>query len=502
MRTLITPQRPSRRIWLLLVLAIGLPILAAHAQSSILIPYRSGQRWGFADTTGRVVITPQYDKVLGFRNGFSIVNKENKSGIINKQGTIVVEPIYDVIVQRTQGGYFARQAEYRGIFSDQGKWLIEPIYEDMYSWPGYDQLIRVKKENKFGLLKISDDYEKMEKVVLPLRYEYLGMYTDQGVKTIVTEENGQRTIWAIEENLDLKQLSTAPVPAEEEDEPEFVDMSIDGDEDGGPKVDPRARVVQLSKMKDDHGRDILLVVDNLYQRRRDVPSIIDTVAIPFEQVMLYPLPFSVKMPALQPENEEKAGEHYSHYNWALLHKGGKVAIMNPMGELIADWTCEEVLPRLIPLKDQTPWLVCKKAGKWGIIDAGRKEIVPFIYDEINPEIYYKNTRWLKSYQVTDPLITKLGAHYGLINGKHEVVVPHVMDEVLLKHRGFPEGDYHLLRQNGKYGIYESQIFLPPVFDRPVDRVIIFDDYPVAGIVDEAGQFLGYGDPKGFYYFEH
>jgi hypothetical protein len=42
--------------------------------------------WGFIDTDGNEIITPQYDKYQAFYNGVAIVRKDGKRGYINKLG--------------------------------------------------------------------------------------------------------------------------------------------------------------------------------------------------------------------------------------------------------------------------------------------------------------------------------------------------------------------------------------------------------------------------------
>lgn len=62
---------PQKRV-LLWLLFFCLTASVSQAQEDILIPYRSGTQWSFADTTGQVVIHPQYGKVQVF-----IISKTN-----------------------------------------------------------------------------------------------------------------------------------------------------------------------------------------------------------------------------------------------------------------------------------------------------------------------------------------------------------------------------------------------------------------------------------------
>jgi hypothetical protein len=208
------------------------------------------------------------------------------------------------------------------------------------------------------------------------------------------------------------------------------------------------------------------------------------------------------MPALQAANEVKAGKDYTQFNWAILLKDGKVGVMNPLGEMITDWSYEDSWPLLLPVKDQAPWLVLKKGGKWGIINGKSEVMIPFVYDEIPPTEYYKTRGAVRYYMPEEPILTRMGNKYGLINGKGEVLVPHEMDKIIPLEKGLFLSSSHLLIKEQRYGFYEGLYYFPPVFDRKVDRIMLFDDYPVARMLDEAGKPLGYGDRKGFYYFEN
>lgn len=51
-----------------------------------LIPYRAGNLWGYADSTGVLKIKPQYAYAEPFENGFAVVHKNEKANLINEAG--------------------------------------------------------------------------------------------------------------------------------------------------------------------------------------------------------------------------------------------------------------------------------------------------------------------------------------------------------------------------------------------------------------------------------
>ena len=56
---------------------------------------RKGNKYGFIDTTGKVVIPFQYDLTYGFSEGLARVEKDGKVGFINKTGDIAIPLQYD-----------------------------------------------------------------------------------------------------------------------------------------------------------------------------------------------------------------------------------------------------------------------------------------------------------------------------------------------------------------------------------------------------------------------
>ncbi len=72
--------------------------LSTFAQSydMSLIPYRSGDKWGFATADKQVVIAPKYSDVDWFSQGFAAVRLGTKWGYINRQGTMVIPAKFTV----------------------------------------------------------------------------------------------------------------------------------------------------------------------------------------------------------------------------------------------------------------------------------------------------------------------------------------------------------------------------------------------------------------------
>lgn len=60
-----------------------------------LIPVASDNKWGFVNVkTGKVQVTPAYDDVKSFQDGFAPVCIEDKWGLIDVNGSVIVSPKY------------------------------------------------------------------------------------------------------------------------------------------------------------------------------------------------------------------------------------------------------------------------------------------------------------------------------------------------------------------------------------------------------------------------
>ena len=76
-------------------MAFSLPSSAQETDMT-LIPYRSGDKWGFADANKNIVVQPKYDAIDWFSYGYAAAKMGTKWGYINKAGKMVIPAKYTV----------------------------------------------------------------------------------------------------------------------------------------------------------------------------------------------------------------------------------------------------------------------------------------------------------------------------------------------------------------------------------------------------------------------
>ncbi len=145
-------------------------------------------KWGFVDTSGKLVIPLQFESPAQFRHGFAAVKKDGKMGIIDKTGKLLVNFLYDYIGDYNDGLFSARDLKSKYGFIDSANNTIIPFeYNEVnISWFSGGVAI-VKKGNKYGAV------DKTNKTVVPFEYDELGI-TDGFAKGYVVGKKGSKTL--------------------------------------------------------------------------------------------------------------------------------------------------------------------------------------------------------------------------------------------------------------------------------------------------------------------
>ena len=119
--------------------------------NAVLLPIRENGKYGFMETTGRVVVKPQFDDASILYEGLAPVKKDGKWGYIDPTGKMVIEPRFEENARCFKEGLARVLVKGKWGFIDKtGKWVVEPQYDD--ETPFEDGVAWVNSEGKWGLI--------------------------------------------------------------------------------------------------------------------------------------------------------------------------------------------------------------------------------------------------------------------------------------------------------------------------------------------------------------
>lgn len=143
----------------ILLFLFGLSHYTFTSAQDLLIPYRKGDLWGYADTNGKIVITPQYKEAGNFFDSpFAIIKENSTYGIIYRTGKILIEPKYDYLEYIGEGIFFCRDHAYNGFLVDSiGKQMNPDTIT--FAWPFRKGLcIMGKRNGRNGIIDKNGNY--------------------------------------------------------------------------------------------------------------------------------------------------------------------------------------------------------------------------------------------------------------------------------------------------------------------------------------------------------
>ncbi|MEL6141025.1 MAG: WG repeat-containing protein, partial [Bacteroidota bacterium] len=135
--------------------------------------------WGFVDQFGNLTVTPRFNKVGDFTNGYAIVTTSSGVGIIDQSGQFVATPTYsaiEAIKSSTGTNYLLRNEKaLYGLVDTLGQLQISAKYQDIGSLS--DQLIAFADNGRWGYLDAG------EEIVIPPIFLSAGTFSE-GIATV------------------------------------------------------------------------------------------------------------------------------------------------------------------------------------------------------------------------------------------------------------------------------------------------------------------------------
>ncbi len=90
---------------------------------------RLGDKFGYIDSTGKIVVTPQYASAGDFHEGLAAVKLGNEFGYVNKSGQVKINPQFDLAGDFSDGLALVETAGHCGYINKSGSFVINPQFD-------------------------------------------------------------------------------------------------------------------------------------------------------------------------------------------------------------------------------------------------------------------------------------------------------------------------------------------------------------------------------------
>jgi hypothetical protein len=115
---------------------------------------KNGEKYGFADSTGKICIEPIYNEIEDFKEGYALVEKNNLYGYINKAGRVKIDFQYTDASSFTQQTAIVQQNKTTFLIDHAGK-KISADYDEIADF--IDNTAVVKKNNLYGAINYTGE---------------------------------------------------------------------------------------------------------------------------------------------------------------------------------------------------------------------------------------------------------------------------------------------------------------------------------------------------------
>ncbi len=482
------PQFSTMKFSLALVFLLQSYILSAQ---QIFIPYRLASKWGLADTTGKVVMAPQFDTLeyeeynnYSDRDMFFIAVKDGKKGLI-KNIKLLINPLYSYIyINRyyfvchatTGSGKLFYFYNLKGTLLNKEPFTgIDQVY---HAYENYKQPVyTVKTKDGLNHLLYLDSAGNMKMLISNAFAVTAADGHNNAILLVQKEKSGERIAYEIKRKTvgDLVLEKTAP-PSSSRNEYGF------GDDVAVPPMDMfEGKLKTYMFMKDGDGW-------KSYQNYSKQNLLLEG----FDTLYLLNSGYNYIY------TNDAANNPLCYQNALQTKKNGLYGIVFPDGSTISNSYQSVSLFLLSPNNNfQKPFaktsFLAKKEGKYGIIDISEKVLLPFVYDTI-----------------TADLAAKTKGKLGILQTDGQWLLPAVYDSVSFS----AYRQEYELKKDGKYGLlvflsdknttlltnckspYPLKGWKRFRTNHPAYRFyIVFEQY------SPDGKFLGYYDKKGFAYYK-
>lgn len=142
---------------------LALPVYSQRA-------YCKGDKWGYKDASGCVIVQPVYDDAKDFSEGLGNAKRMGWWGYVNKFGKAIIPFAFDESYQHKDGLAGARKEYYWGFIDRYGNTVIEFRYGQVRNFS--EGLAAVKKDGRWGFI------DKKGTTVIPHEFDDARSFND------------------------------------------------------------------------------------------------------------------------------------------------------------------------------------------------------------------------------------------------------------------------------------------------------------------------------------
>jgi len=118
-----------------------------------LTAFNKGKGWSFFDLSYEVKIKSAYDFAESFEEGYAIIQKENRWGVIDTAGREIIKPLFQEVLKFDSIGYLVKDSIYFGVYNFQGEVIIPFNYDQIRRVA--DDFLLLSKENEISYFQLS-----------------------------------------------------------------------------------------------------------------------------------------------------------------------------------------------------------------------------------------------------------------------------------------------------------------------------------------------------------
>ncbi|TDQ80058.1 WG repeat-containing protein [Sphingobacterium yanglingense] len=172
-----------------------------------LIPVRLDDKYSFIDTLGKAIFPFRYDYADEFKDGTAIVCMGDKYGLIDRKGAYLIEPLYDgfVRIADKKNQFVVERYNKSGIIDSRNQILVPLEYEVIYAFEKGNAV--AKKNGLHGLIDTKGN------VLIDFQYPFLSTCVNGYSVTYSMEENGKKGLMDMKKRIlipaDYKRLYAA-----------------------------------------------------------------------------------------------------------------------------------------------------------------------------------------------------------------------------------------------------------------------------------------------------